>query len=116
MSATGVDLTTHAQLQLNSGVAAHLLSSFDLPPQQHIEVTGTTATMRIGEGEAFTLWKQPSTLLIGETVERFEADDAFALMVHGVSAAIEAGEPTIFPAASSLCAAEIADAIARFNN
>jgi predicted dehydrogenase len=116
MSATGVDLTTRAQLQLNNSVAAHILSSFDLPAQQRIEVTGTTATMRTGEGEAFTLWKQPSTLLIGETVEQFEADDAFALMVHGVSAAIETGESTIFPAASSLCAAEIADAIARFNN
>ena len=116
MGYTGVDLTTRAQLQLNNSVTAHLVSSFDLPPQQHIEVTGTTATMRTGEGEAFTLWKQPSTLLIGETAEHFEADDAFALMVHGVSVAIEAGKPTIFPAASSLRAAEITDAISRFKN
>ncbi len=116
MGDTGVDLTTRAQLQLNNSVTAHLVSSFDLPPQQHIEVTGTTATMRTGEGEAFTLWKQPSTLLIGETAEHFEADDAFALMVHGVSVAIEAGKPTIFPAASSLRAAEITDAISRFKN
>jgi hypothetical protein len=62
------------------------------------------------------LWKQPSTLLIGEAVEHFEADDAFALMVHGVSTAIEAGESTIFPATSSLRAAEIADAIVGFKN
>ena len=116
MGATGVDLTTRAQLQLNNCVTAQLLASFDLPAQQRIEVTGTTAAMRTGEGEAFTLWKQPSTLLIGETAEHFEADDAFALMVHGVSAAIEAGEPTIFPAASSLRAAEITDAISRFKN
>ena len=116
MSATGVDLTTHAQLQLNSGIAAQLLSSFDLPAQQRIEVTGTTATMRTGEGEAFTLWKQPSTLLIGETVEHFEADDAFALMVKDVSAAIETEDAALFPSASSLRAAEITDAIARFNN
>ncbi len=114
MGATGVDLTTRAQLQLNNGVCAQLLASFDLPAQQRIEVTGTAATMSTGEGEAFTLWKQPSTLLIGETVEHFEADDAFALMVAGVSAAIEAGEPTIFPATSSLCAAEITDAISRY--
>ncbi len=116
MGATGVDLTTRAQLQLNNSVAAQLLASFDLPPQQSIEVTGTTATMRTGEGEAFTLWKQPSTLLIGETVERFEADDAFALMVQDVSAAIEAGESTIFPATSSLRAAEITDAISRYES
>ncbi len=116
MGDTGVDLTTRAQLQLNNSVAAQLLASFDLPAQQRIEVTGTTATMRTGEGEAFTLWKQPSTLLIGEKAEHFEADDAFALMVHGVSTAIEAGKPTIFPAASSLRAAEITDAISRFKN
>ena len=116
MGATGVDLTTRAQLKLNSGITAHLLSSFDLPPQQQIQVIGTMATMRTGEGQAFTLWKQPSTLLIGETVERFEADDAFALMVHGVSAAIEAGESTIFPTASSLRAAEITDAISRYES
>ena len=116
MGATGVDLTTRAQLQLNNSVAAQLLASFDMPAQQRIEVTGTTATMRTGEGEAFTLWKQPSTLLIGETVEHFEADDAFALMVKDVSAAIETEDAALFPSASSLRAAEITDAIARFNN
>ena len=116
MGATGVDLTTRAQFQLNNSVTAQLLASFDLPAQQRIEVTGTTATMRTGEGEAFTLWKQPSTLLIGETVEHFEADDAFALMVKDVSAAIETEDAALFPSASSLRAAEITDAIARFNN
>lgn len=116
MSATGVDLTTRAQLQLNNSVAAHLLSSFDLPPQQHIEVIGTTATMRTGEGEAFTLWKQPSTLLIAETVEHFEADDAFALMVQDVSAAIQTEDAALFPSASSLRAAEITDAISRYES
>ncbi len=116
MSSTGVDLTTRAQLRLNNSITAHLLSSFDLPPQQHIEVVGTTATMRTGDGEAFTLWKQPATLIIGESVEHFAPDDAFALMVHGVSAAIEAGDVALFPSASSLRAAEITDAISRYES
>ena len=116
MGATGVDLTTRAQLQLNNSVAAQLLASFDMPAQQRIEVTGTTATMRTGEGEAFTLWKQPSTLLIGETVEHFEADDAFALMVQDVSAAIQTEDAALFPSASSLRAAEITDAISRYES
>jgi xylose dehydrogenase (NAD/NADP) len=116
MSSTGVDLTTRAQLRLNNSVTAHLLSSFDLPPQQHIEVVGTTGTMRTGDGEAFTLWKQPATLIIGESVEHFAPDDAFALMVQGVSAAIETEDVTIFPSASSLCAAEITDAISRYES
>ena len=116
MGATGVDLTTRAQLQLNNSVAAQLLASFDMPAQQRIEVTGTTATMRTGEGEAFTLWKQPSTLLIGEAVEHFEADDAFALMVQDVSAAIQTEDAALFPSASSLRAAEITDAISRYES
>jgi len=116
MGATGVDLTTRAQLQLSNSVAAQLLASFDLPAQQQIQVTGTTATMRTGEGEAFTLWKQPSTLLIGETVEHFEADDAFALMVQDVSAAIQTEDAALFPSASSLRAAEITDAISRYES
>lgn len=116
MSSTGLDLTTRAELRLNNSVTAHLLSSFDLPPQQHIEVVGTTATMRTGEGEAFTLWKQPATLIIGESVEHFAPDDAFALMVQGVSAAIETEDVTLFPSASSLRAAEITDAISRYES
>lgn len=116
MGATGVDLTTRAQLRLNTSVTAHLLSSFDLSPQQQIEVIGTTATMRTGEGEAFTLWKQSSTLHVGETVEHFAPDDAFALMMHDVSDAIEGGNAVIFPNTSSLRATQMTDAIARFNS
>jgi predicted dehydrogenase len=113
MSSTGVDLTTRAQLRLNNSITAHLLSSFDLPSQQHIEVVGSISTMRTGEGEAFTLWKQPSTLIIGESVEHFAPDDAFALMVQGVSDAIETSAMPLFPIESSLRAAAITDAISQ---
>jgi predicted dehydrogenase len=113
IGSTGVDLTTRAQLRLNNSITAHLLSSFDLPPQQHIEVVGSTSTMRTGEGEAFTLWKQPSTLIIGESVEHFAPDDAFALMVQGVSDAIETSAMPLFPIESSLRAAAITDAISQ---
>lgn len=116
LGATGVDLTTRAHVHVNNSISAHLLSSFDLPSQQHIKVIGTTATMRTGDGEAFTLWKQPSTLTIGQTVEHFTADDAFALMVQGVSTAIETGEAVLFPSTSSLRAAEITDAICQFKS
>ena len=67
--------------------------------------------MRTGEGEAFTLWKQNATLLIGDTVERFAPDDAFALMVEDVSAAIRGESAEVFPASSSLRVADIFDSI-----
>jgi hypothetical protein len=67
--------------------------------------------MHTGEGEAFTLWKQDATLIIGDTVELFAPDDAFALMVQDVSAAIRGERSEVFPASSSLRVAEILDSI-----
>ena len=70
--------------------------------------------MRTGEGEAFTLWKSDATLIIGDTVEKFAPDDAFALMVEDVSAAVRGESNNVFPAPSSLRAAEILDSIRTF--
>ena len=111
---TGIDLTTFAQVTLNGSTRADALCSFDIAPQQRISVTGSTASMCTGDGEAFTLWKQDATLLIGETVERFAPDDAFALMVEEVSAAIRGERAGVFPASSSLRVAEILDSIRTF--
>ena len=108
---TGVDLTTSAQVALNHSVRADALCSFDMASQQRIAVTGAASSMRTGEGEAFTLWKHDATLVIGDTVERFPPDDAFALMVEDVSAAILGERATVFPEASSLRVAEILDSI-----
>lgn len=112
----GVDLTTTAHVNLNRTVRADAISSFDMAPEQRIAVSGTSASMRTGEGEAFTLWKSDATLIIGETVEKFFPDDAFALMVQDVSAAIQGGGDVVFPASSSLQVAEILDAIRAFPN
>jgi len=114
MGPTGIDLTTSAQVTLNGSTRADALCSFDIAPQQRISVTGSAASMRTGDGEAFTLWKQDATLLIGETVERFAPDDAFALMVEEVSAAIRGERAGVFPASSSLRVAEILDSIRTF--
>ena len=108
---TGIDLTTLVHVRLDDFTVADSLSSFDLPPEQRIEVVGSQATMRTGAGEAFTLWKQEATLLVGDTVETFAPDDAFALMVEDVSAAIQSHDSTVFPSESSLRVAEILDDI-----
>lgn len=111
MSETGIDLTTNIHAQVNDSIDVHASCSFNLPPSQSIVVTGTNAIMRTGDGEAFTLWKQPATLLIGDTVEHFPADDAFALMVESMSANIREESAPLFPMASSLRVAEMLDAI-----
>lgn len=109
--ATGIDLTTSAEVVLNKSIRADAVCSFDMAPQQRITVNGTVAAMRTGDGEAFTLWKNDATLIIGDTVERFPPDDAFVLMVEDVSAAILGERATVFPEASSLRVAEILDSI-----
>jgi len=108
---TGIDLTTSVQAELNGSIRADALCSFDMAPEQRIAVTGSSSSMRTGDGEAFTLWKQDATLIIGETIETFAPDDAFALMVQGVSAAIRGEDSSVFPSTSSLQVAEILDSI-----
>ena len=108
---TGIDLTTSVHALLNGSIDTDSLSSFDLAPEQKIIVEGSTATMRTGAGEAFTLWKQEATLIVGETTETFAPDDAFSLMVQDVSAAIRGESSSVFPSASSLRVAEILDSI-----
>jgi predicted dehydrogenase len=108
---TGIDLTTSVQTTLNGSIRADALCSFDMAPEQRISVTGSTVAMRTGDGEAFTLWKQDATLIIGDTVETFAPDDAFSLMVQDVSVAIRGERAEVFPASSSLRVAEILDSI-----
>jgi predicted dehydrogenase len=116
MGSTGIDLTTSVQARLNNNIDARALSSFDLAPQQTIAVQGTKLSMHTGDGEAFTFWKQQGTLVIGDTVEEFEPSDAFALMVHEVSAAIRGDETNLFPWESSVRVAQIVDEIAQFTS
>ena len=113
---TGIDLTTAVRARLDDDVIADSLSSFDLPPEQRIEVQGSNASMRTGAGEAFTLWKQEASLIVGDTVETFAPNDPFAFMVQGVSAAIRGDESRMFPGESSLRVAEILDDIRNFAN
>ena len=115
MGETRIDLTTSVHATLNKSIRADALCSFNMEPEQRISVNGSSAHLRTGDGEAFTLWKQDATLIIGDTVERFPADDAFALMVQDVSAAISGDVATVFPSSSSLRVAEILDSIRKFS-
>jgi len=110
---TGIDLTTDVRLLLDDSVNVRAVCSFDLEPQQSIAVTGSNASMRTGEGEAFTFWKQHGTLIIGDTVEQFPPHDAFMSMVENVSAAIIGEAATMPPPGDSLRVAEILDLIAQ---
>jgi len=112
MSASGVDATTVASTILDGNIAAHMECSFIRSPQQRIVVTGSEHRVRMAAGEAFTSWREPSSLEIDDVTETFPDIDAFVVMVEEVSARIETGEGWIMPFEQSMKAAQIVDAIA----
>lgn len=121
MGQTNVDLSTIVTAVLDtpdtsSPVAATQTSSFVMPAEQTLNVQGATHSLRIGEGEAFTNWKSPSSLYIGDIEERFDPVDPFRLMLESVGARISGDNDPRHdqvPVADSLRAAEILDQIRR---
>ena len=112
---TGVDLTTRATATISGNVRAALLGSFALPATQSLVVAGTSVTMQTGEGEAFTSWRESSSLIVGDRAESFEPVDAFVLMVQEVSARIGGGDGRVVPPRDSIRSAEILDAITGYS-
>jgi len=88
------------------------VSSFDLPERQILTVTGERASAMPLGPQAFTSWREPTSLQVGSRVEHFEAVDAYAVMVENVSAAVDGGGGWVVPLTDSLRAAEILDAVA----
>ena len=112
---TGVDLTTRATASIAGGVRATMLSSFVLPAGQSLEVTGTDTSMRTGAGEAFTSWRETSTLHVGASEEHFDAVDAFVVMIEETSRRIVGDSGWVVPPPDSLRTAEILDTISSQN-
>jgi xylose dehydrogenase (NAD/NADP) len=112
---TGVDLTTRATATISGNVRAAMLGSFALPATQSLVVAGSSFTMQTGQGESFTSWREPSSLIVGDHVETFEPVDAFVVMVQEVSARIGGGEGRVVSPRDSIRSAEILDAITAFS-
>ena len=119
MGPTGVDLTTAVTAVLGipeiaSPVSAAQMSSFVMPAEQTLKVQGEAHPMRTGEGEAFTNWKAPSSLFVGDSEERFGPVDPFQVMLESVGSRICGDNDPRHdqaPIADSLRAAEILDQI-----
>jgi hypothetical protein len=78
-----------------------------MPEHQFLVVTGTGAQARMGSGAAFTAWREPTTLLVGEHVESFAPVDAYQLMVEAVSSRIEGEDAWCVPMTDSLHVAQV---------
>lgn len=105
-----VDLTTRATVTWPTGRAS-VVASFDMPDSQRLMIDGTDARVRIDDDQAFTSWREPSRLLVGDHEEQFPAVDAYQVMFEQVSARIRGEDGWVVPADVSIRVAEVVDAV-----
>ena len=113
MGPTGVDLATRVRVTIDDQVTADMLCSFIDDPQQFLVAEGSTTTIEMLDGEAFTSWRESSSLRIGNVVEHFDEVDAFVSMTEQVSRHFAGVEPPLFDLEESLGVSRIIDEIAR---
>lgn len=107
----GVDMTTKARMDIGAGSHASIVASFAMPASQRLMVRGESAQLRVPDDQAFTSWKEPAALLIGETVEEFAPTDAYRDMFEAVSGRILGRPDWVLEPAASIRVAELVDAL-----
>lgn len=112
MSTTGVDATTIATTMIDGSLTATMTCSFILPAEQRLVLSSTDHYVAMAAGEAFTSWREPSSLLIDDTLETFPAVDAFVVMVEEMSAHLNGEDGWVIPLHETLKVAQVLDQIA----
>lgn len=114
MSPAGVDLTTEIVATSSQGAKLNALSSFEMPSKQQISVLGTAGSINFAHSQAFSSWREKSTLAIGDHTEEFEAVDAYQLMVDGFAAQTLGRDGWILPIQESLDVMRLLDEVKKF--
>jgi predicted dehydrogenase len=96
IGSTGIDLTTQATATLNGSVSVSALTSFEQEEKQSLVIAGDRAKIEFPTGQAFTSWKEASSIQIGDHVENFAPVDPFTLMIEAVGNRIN-GEQVWLP-------------------
>lgn len=109
---TGVDLTTKATVELGGSATGEMQCSFVESPSQMLVAEGENSLVEMSAGEAFTSWREPSSLTVGGIVEVFPEIDAFVVMVEQVSRQFANEEPALFDVGESHAVARVLDGIA----
>jgi D-xylose 1-dehydrogenase (NADP+, D-xylono-1,5-lactone-forming) len=108
---TGIDVTTRVTVDFNSYATGTSVSSFVLPATQELFIQGSVSRAHMLHGEAFTSWREATSLRVGEMEESFEPVDAFVEMTEQVSAYIADGSGWVFPQEDTQRVAQIVDDI-----
>ena len=110
---SGVDLVTTGSALINGSVRFNFNLSFVGQLSQEITISGSKGKIKFLEGQAFTNWNEPSTLLVNDEIYSFESVDAYQLMVEAVSDVILGKPAWIPPHSESLFVMGLIDQIRR---
>lgn len=112
---TGIDLTTQAKATVNDSISVSALTSFELEEKQSLVISGSSGKIEFPQGQAFTSWKEASSIQIGDHVENFAPVDPFTLMIEAVGNRIQ-GESVWLPSLrESLWVMDVLDKIKAFS-
>jgi predicted dehydrogenase len=108
---TKIDLTTEVDATIDGKVKAHLVSSFEKDMPQILKIEGSSGVISTEAGEAFSTWREPSSLRVNDHIENFEKVDAFVEMIQQVGEQIASGSGWVMPTSDSFRTANILDQI-----
>jgi xylose dehydrogenase (NAD/NADP) len=116
LGATCIDLTTQISGQFTNGVKVKAISSFEKPESQELLISGELASIELLGGDAFTSWKKPSLLRVGDQVQEFPPIDPYLVMIENFSDYILGKPALILSINQSLFVAKLLDQIKDFSN
>jgi D-xylose 1-dehydrogenase (NADP+, D-xylono-1,5-lactone-forming) len=96
IGSTGIDLTTKVNATLSDSISISAMTSFEQEENQSLVISGSGGKIEFPQGQAFTSWKEASSIQIGDHVENFAPVDPFTLMIEAVGNRIQ-GEPVWLP-------------------
>lgn len=108
---TKIDLTTEVKAMINNKTSVQLMSSFEKDVPQILKIEGSSGIIATDAGEAFSTWREPSSLRVNNHTENFGQADAFVDMIHQVSEQIANSSGWVMPTRDSLRTAQILDQI-----
>jgi predicted dehydrogenase len=108
---TKIDLTTEVDATIDGKVKVHLVSSFEKDMPQILKIEGSSGVISTEAGEAFSTWRETSSLRVNDHIENFDKVDAFVEMIQQVGEQIASGSGWVMPTSDSLRTANILDQI-----
>jgi predicted dehydrogenase len=108
---TKIDLTTEVKAMINDKTSVQLVSSFEKDMPQILKIEGSSGVISTEAGEAFSTWRETSSLRVNDHIENFDRVDAFVEMIQQVGEQIASGSGWVMPTSDSLRTANILDQI-----